>query len=378
MFSLCGKNFVLAKVGLVRAGCPQELIDTTPNRNPEAAIVIISNKAKLGFIEATGYYPKGVIVAGAVRRRQLQDAGVVCSWAYIEAGLEIKADDAIGCSELMAKLNQLIVEKFYGQNTPIANQPWPYINEVYPFENYFIFTMKGEKYRQGYVLDPIARRCALHGGATHVEEKFVDASTESMSRVQTGVRYAWAPAKGNSQTSTTGAKNSELVTQIIRNWADVNEAANMYLNYIRLSGAALKPPMKPSFAPVSLTPAGKIVAALAAKGIDAYDFARWSATAQHKKTKTVGTGEEVPHSKFAYVGDKNDSSTWHLPVPNASHARNALARVNQTKGIPSSAKASVIAKLRRLAKSKGVDVSDKATSGQKRWVKGSLAPSLAL
>lgn len=378
MFSLCGKNFILAKVGLVRAGCPQELIDTAPNRSADAAIVIVHNKNKLGFIEATGYYPQGVIVAGAMRRRHLQEAGIVCSWAYVEAGLEIKADDAIGCSELMAKLNQLIVEKFYGQNAPIANQPWPYINEVYPFENYFIFTMKGEKYRQGYTLDPIARRCALRGGATHVEEKFVDASTESMSRVQTGVRYAYAPVKGNSQTSTTGAKNSELVTQIIRNWADVNEAANMYLNYIRLSGAVLKPPMKPAFAPVDLSPVGKIVAALVAKGIDVYDFARWSATAQFKKTKTVGTGEEVPHSKFAYVGDAKKPDTWHLPIHDAKHVKLALARVNQTKGIPASAKPGVMNKLRRMAKSKGVNVSDKTTLGQKRWVKGTLSPSLAV
>ncbi len=325
MFSLCGKNFVLAKVGLVRAGCPQELIGTPTNRSLEAAIVIVANKAKLGYIEATGYYPKGVIVAGAMRRLRLQEAGVVSSWAYVEAGLDIRADDTIDCSEFMGKLDELTVRSIYS-GKPVTGQPWPYITEVYPFENKFTYAVRGERYIQSYAIDPIAKRIVLRGGgpgsgpqpgngmSSDDVQKLSDAlmkrakvpnyprggamgdlystkvtaSTESMSRVQTGVRYAYAPAKGNNQTFTTGGANSELVTCLIRNIGNVLEAVNAYLSYCRESGAVLKPPMKPAFSPAKLSSEEKVIAALIARGIDPYDFAKWSSGVQGRKKKVKG------------------------------------------------------------------------------------------
>jgi hypothetical protein len=172
---------------------------------------------------------------------------------------------------------------------------------------------------------------------------------------------------------------------MIRNWSNIVEAVTMYLNYTRLAGTGLKPPMRPSFYPVNLSPEHKIVAALQAKGIDVYDFAKWTAMAlveaKAKGTKSVGTGEHVNRSNFAYVGDTNDPSTWKLPIHDATHARNALARVNQTKGIPETAKAGVLLKIKHAAKKHGVDVSA-PTSGQKKWehkktVKGNLMPVMA-
>lgn len=72
------------------------------------------------------------------------------------------------------------------------------------------------------------------------------------------------------------------------------------------------------------------------------------------RTKKVD-GKELPASAFAYVGDKNDTSTWKLPVHDADHARNALARLNQTEGIPADEKAGVIRKLKAAAKKFGID-----------------------
>jgi hypothetical protein len=388
MFILCGRTFNLAKVGLVRAGCPQELSNTFHNRIPGASIIITKNYEKLGYVKATDYYPSGIIVAGAATRNLMLRASLTRTWAYVEAGaLEVHADDAIGSSELMSKLDALLLDKLYGATKqPISGQPWPYIQEVYPFENYFVYTFKGQRYRQGFALDPVERKVALRGGSVAVKEMFVDAgeSKESMPRVQTGVRYAYAPPKGNNQSFTTGGKNSELVTQLIRNWSDILEAVAMYLNYIRNSGKPVRP-MTPTFHPVTLSPAHKIVAALQAKGIDVYDFARWTSEAlveaATKGTKSVGTGEHVSRSQFAYVGDANDPSTWKLPIHDASHARNALARVNQTKGIPESAKAGVLLKIKHAAKKHGVDVSTPST-GQKKWmhkktVKSDLMPVMA-
>jgi len=59
---------------------------------------------------------------------------------------------------------------------------------------------------------------------------------------------------------------------------------------------------------------------------------------KEKKTKRVG-GKDLPSSAFAYVGDPNDPSTWKLPIHDAAHCRNALARFNQTQGIPAGEKA---------------------------------------
>lgn len=81
------------------------------------------------------------------------------------------------------------------------------------------------------------------------------------------------------------------------------------------------------------------------------------------KTKRVA-GEDLSSSAFAYVGDPDDTSTWKLPIKfsseekTKSHIRNALARFNQTQGIPASEKAKVKAKIVAAAKKHGIDVSE--------------------
>ena len=87
---------------------------------------------------------------------------------------------------------------------------------------------------------------------------------------------------------------------------------------------------------------------------------------KQSKTKRVA-GEDLGAECFAYVGDKDDTSTWKLPYKgfsteekNKSHVRNALARFSQTQGIPAEAKSKVKAKLVAAAKKHGIEVSDKS------------------
>lgn len=81
------------------------------------------------------------------------------------------------------------------------------------------------------------------------------------------------------------------------------------------------------------------------------------------KTKRVA-GEDLPASAFAYVGDKDDTSTWKLPIKfsteekTKSHIRNALARFNQTEGIPAGERAKVLARIKAAAKKHGIDTED--------------------
>lgn len=448
-FKAAGKltDYVLAKVSLIRAACPAPLESTVANQSMYCAIIIEKNTKKLGTMEAMRYTPKAIISAGNARKKLLLKHGIVSSWAWVQAGaMEINADDAMGCQELMQLLSALLLEKYYGPGKePMMGQPWPSIIEVYPFENYLIYVLKGVKYRQGYVLDPVERKCRLSGGSIEVKEMFVtaggpgsgrrpgfgigkakawsdgaeqatknanagngshqvaqnahedaarkqlqegnkaaaeyhngqavqhfhlkqklsasiSAAVQVMPRVQTGVRWAAAPMQGNEQTVSQGAANSELVTCLVRNWANIEEAARMYVDATKYG---LYKPMRPVFSPVDIMPDGHLAGALAAVGIDVFDFARWTASARFQKFKTKG-GKKIPKSKFAYT-PSNDPSTWKLPFDTPGRAQNALARINQVKGVPSSAKGGVLNKVRKAAKSKGVGVSEKPSAKQSHW-----------
>ena len=75
---------------------------------------------------------------------------------------------------------------------------------------------------------------------------------------------------------------------------------------------------------------------------------------------------DLPDSEFAYIepgGKKDDEgktvprSLRHLPINDAAHVRNALARLNQTK-ISEEAKKSALKKIKAAAKKFGVKVSE--------------------
>jgi hypothetical protein len=74
-----------------------------------------------------------------------------------------------------------------------------------------------------------------------------------------------------------------------------------------------------------------------------------------KKTKTVD-GKELTAKSFAYVGDKDDPSTWKLPIHDKDHVQDALSRFDQAE-LPASAKAKVAKKLVAAAKRFGIDAS---------------------
>ena len=85
---------------------------------------------------------------------------------------------------------------------------------------------------------------------------------------------------------------------------------------------------------------------------------------------------DLPDSDFAYIepGGSKDAtgrtvprSLRHLPIHDAAHIRNALARLPQT-GIPAEAKAAALKKIRAAAKKAGVEVSDGSDNAQRARV----------
>lgn len=79
------------------------------------------------------------------------------------------------------------------------------------------------------------------------------------------------------------------------------------------------------------------------------------------RTKKVG-GKNLTRKQFAFVGDPERTETWKLPIHDADHVRNALARFNQTEGIPAEKKASVYKKIVSAAHKFGIEVSDEDKS----------------
>jgi hypothetical protein len=84
------------------------------------------------------------------------------------------------------------------------------------------------------------------------------------------------------------------------------------------------------------------------------------------KTKTVA-GVALEAHCFAYVGDPEKTETWKLPIEfpgddakTKSHIRNALARFDQTQGIPETEKSKVKARIESAARQNGIEVSEKA------------------
>lgn len=85
------------------------------------------------------------------------------------------------------------------------------------------------------------------------------------------------------------------------------------------------------------------------------------------KTKRVD-GEDLTAGDFIYVGDPDKTDTWSLPwhfsteEKTKSHLRDALSRWDQDQVIPESQKAEAHAKLLRLCKQHGIDVSKESKS----------------
>ena len=101
---------------------------------------------------------------------------------------------------------------------------------------------------------------------------------------------------------------------------------------------------------------------------------------QQIREKSIGANlsskekNNLPDSDFAYIspGGHKDSegkttprSLRHLPIPDAAHVRNALARLDQT-DIPPAAKKEALAKIKRKAEDLGVQVSESDGASDKQ------------
>ena len=325
------KTYTLARIHLLKVGCPRELSASAENRM-NVPLVVARNRKKLGLIEATGYYPEIVVVAGGSRRAGAMAAGRLAEWGWIESGVEIQDDDVISCGELMASLQKQIVGRMYERQTTMQGQPWPNIVEVYPFENSMIYACAGQKYRQAFSIGG-DRNVQLSGMPVRIDA----CGGMGMPKVQTGVTQTSIPLPlASNQVSSRGGPNSELMTQVVRDFSNVNNAVAALLSAIK---NGIYTPLKPAFAPVPLTADHHILRPLAAAGISSADFAVWAETVNardfsDKERKGLAKrGVALPDGSF--------------PIKNTDDLGNAVKAFGRAKD-QAKAKAHIIKRARAL------------------------------
>lgn len=262
--------FDLARINLVRVGCPRELAAAKDNAR-NVPLLIEKNRQRAGFIQATGYYPSAVVTAGDYRRRGLLARGAIQAYAWVERGaLELSPGDLLGAGELAAGLSNLLERRYYGPQRPISGQPWPSLYRIHPFEGLCLYAFGGRNFRYGFTLDA-QDGVKLAGDPVEVS---ACGGMAGMPLVQTGERSSSNPLPlASNQVSSRGGLNSDLVRMAMRNFSNVEAVVGKMVAAIK---TGLYRPLKPDFAPVNLSPDGKILGPLVEAGIAPADFVCWA------------------------------------------------------------------------------------------------------
>lgn len=137
------------------------------------------NVRKIGQSGA-GYYPKVIIVSGEHIHAAAKKVGMerIRCLIGIKAAKKlnlIHADHQIGSSELSALINEQLSKKFPAKKNKsgMVASPMPWIRDVFPLENYFVYSMDGELFKMTYTIDMDKREVTLTGKPQRVVEKYV-------------------------------------------------------------------------------------------------------------------------------------------------------------------------------------------------------------
>ena len=168
-------------------------------KHVDAPIVVDINQKSLGRT-GCGFTPKVIVTEGAERHKFKVQSGVrtILAWVGASAMKYIKtvmADDQFGAGELREQLSKLIQEKVNpSSDIPGVDRKYVSIQEVYPFENYVIYSCSGKYYRQAYKANSKKRTVTLDGDPEEVVSKYVDVKAMGpMSNMKVGAPVAVTP-----------------------------------------------------------------------------------------------------------------------------------------------------------------------------------------
>lgn len=158
-------------------------------------IVVDFNFKKIGKT-ARGFYPQIHLVDGIERLEARARRGEprILAWVGCEVSDEFKitlqADHDLSADEIQTQLQDLIMTdigyKSGGMNEVGMQYPW--IEKLYPMEDYCIYTVGRKKYRQRYTIED--KVVSLDGKATEVlkEENYVDASKTGRDSLESAMK----------------------------------------------------------------------------------------------------------------------------------------------------------------------------------------------
>lgn len=173
------KEFVLAEIPLSSVATLNSLNEKLDLRaslddNP---IVVDVNKNKTGMTNKHSYCPPVIVIHGSGKHAayRLKGKEKIKAWVGIKAIrlMGLQADSQFGAQELQSKLSELLREKLGPKKNNVAG-PYPYILEVYPFEDYMIYQFEGKMWKQDYKCDDKKRVVTFDGDPAQVTQKYVD------------------------------------------------------------------------------------------------------------------------------------------------------------------------------------------------------------
>lgn len=344
------------------------------------AIVIDANSRRVRATNS-GYVPRVVILCGLDTLRTLKttDKNFCNVWVGEKAlkKLHISAEDCIGSNALQSKLQRCISDKYKKAKADGSYSPTPWIEEIFPFDNYFVFRYDGENYRQTFSLDKKTQEPSLVGEPVKAIIKYVPAiSAASLADVLYPDTYLDRTTmqeltldRVNQSGPTLGRINynppfvpdgtyypvgSELSQPELKTMLNVHEALSIFLTVLK---DGMKGPLQQMFQPVTI-PTDKFLinacreAEIAAKEahrkINVHDFVNW----QHNTLTKKGTPTKygLAASAYAYIGDRYDISTWHLRADSPEEIKKSIHKVMECSGIPESKRPTIKLKLKAMLK----------------------------
>jgi hypothetical protein len=190
---LQSKDFVLLDISLGAAACPNRgPIDASKVQEAIRAsadcmepVIIDVNKNKIGFNSKGKFFPPVIVVDGQhnYQGALLQGRERIKAWVGLEAAAMIgllHADHQLGSSELHQLLQKKLREAIPSTGDPgsVMYSPGPYIKEVYPLEDYFVYNHDDKQFKQSYKCNVANRTVDFVGKPRAVVQKFVHASSE--------------------------------------------------------------------------------------------------------------------------------------------------------------------------------------------------------
>jgi len=151
-------------------------------------IIVDYNKNKIGQQPNGKFFPPIIVVDGKHRHRATQLLGRerIKAWvgevAATHLGL-IHADHQIGSSELQQKIRECLQNEYPRPTLPTGGFDYsaefktPWIQEVYPLENYFVYQYDNHLFKQSYKVDTKTRDVSFTGKKKEVVQRYVNAGS---------------------------------------------------------------------------------------------------------------------------------------------------------------------------------------------------------